>query len=40
MVRMNRGRGGEDGIYYCEIPDSTNVMQIIYIGVYTATTGE
>ena len=40
VVRMNRGRGGEDGIYYCEIPDSTNVMQIIYIGVYTATTGE
>ena len=39
-VRLNRRRGGENGIYHCEIPDSTNVTQTIYIGVYTATTGE
>ena len=34
------GRGGVDGIYHCVIPDSRNVTQTIYIGVYTATTGE
>ena len=38
MVCMHRIRGGEDGIYRCEIPDSTNVLQTIYIGVYTANT--
>ena len=32
--------GGEVGIYHCEMPDSMNVTQTIYIGVYTATTGE
>ena len=37
---MHRRRGGEKGIYYCEIHDSMNVMQTIYIGVYTAGTGE
>ena len=40
VVRMNRRRGGEEGIYCCKIPDSTNVTQTIYIGVYTANTGE
>ena len=40
VVHMNRRRGGVDGIYHCEIPDSTNVTQTIYIGVYTASTGE
>ena len=40
VVRLNRIRGGEDGIYHCEIPDSVNVTQTIYIGVYTASTGE
>ena len=40
VVRLNRRRGGEDGIYRCEIPVSTNVTQSIYIGVYTAGTGE
>ena len=39
-VRMNRRRGGEDGIYHCKIPGSLNVLQTIYIGVYTANTGE
>ena len=39
VVRLNRRRGGEDGIYSCEIPDSANVNQIIYIGVYTASSG-
>ena len=25
VVRLNHRRGGEDGIYRCEIPDTTNV---------------
>ena len=40
VVRMKRRGGGEDGIYHCEIPDSMNVNQSIYIGVYPAGTGE
>ena len=42
VVRLNRKRGGEDGIYHCVIPDSMNVTQTIYIGVYTvnSSTGE
>ena len=39
LVRMIRRRGGVDGIYHCEIPDTTGVDQTIYIGVYTANTG-
>ena len=39
VVRLNRRRGGEEGIYRCEIPDTANVTQTIYIGVYN-TTGE
>ena len=40
VIRLNRRRGGEDGIYCCEIPDSMNVTQTIYIGVYTASSGK
>ena len=40
VVRLNRRRGGENGIYCCEIPDINSVTQFIYIGVYTANTGE
>ena len=40
VVRLNRRRGGEEGIYRCEIPDAMNVNQMIYIGVYSASTGE
>ena len=39
-VVMHRIRGGVDGIYHCTIPDSTNVFQTIYIGVYTSGSGE
>ena len=43
VVRMLRREGGVDGIYRCEIPVSLGppiVYQNIYIGVYTASTGE
>ena len=40
VVRLHRRRGGEDGIYSCVVPDATNVTQTLYIGVYTASTGE
>ena len=40
VVRLNRRRGGVTGIYHCEIPDVAGVFQTIYIGVYTATSGE
>ena len=41
-VRMIRRRGGESGIYRCEIPVSAGplVYQNIYIGVYAANSGE
>ena len=40
IVYMHRRRGGENGIYHCEVPDIMNVAQTIYIGVYTASAGE
>ena len=40
VICLNRRGGGEDGIYRCEIPDAMNVIQTIYIGVYTASTGK
>ena len=40
VVSLHRSRGGEEGIYRCEIPDAIHVAQAIYIGVYTADTGE
>ena len=40
VVRMYRRRGGAEGIYRCEIPDSMNVTQSIYIGVYNTSIGE
>ena len=41
-VSLNRRRGGAEGIYRCLIPDTMNVNQTIYIGVYSAilSTGE
>ena len=40
VVRMNRRRGGEEGIYRCEIPDIFGFIQTICVGVYSASTGE
>ena len=39
-IYMHRRRGGEDGIYHCEILDSMNVQHSIYIGVYAENSGE
>ena len=36
-ILLHRRRGGEEGIYHCEIPDAMNVYQTIYIGVYSRT---
>ena len=36
VVQLHHRRGGVDGIYRCEIPDSMDVIQTLYIGVYTA----
>ena len=35
VILLHRKRGGKEGIYHCEIPDSTTMKQTIYIGVYT-----
>ena len=40
VVHMHRRRGGVTGIYHCVIPDTAGVDQILYIGVYTASTGK
>ena len=40
VVQLQRTRGGEEGIYRCEIPDSRSVIQSVYIGVYTANTSD
>ena len=39
-VLLHRRRGGANGVYHCEIPNTTGFIQTIYIGVYTADTGE
>ena len=39
VVLLHRRRSGVNGIYNCVVPDATNVIQTIYIGVYTSDTG-
>ena len=39
-VLLHRRRGGEDGVYYCVVPDKEGNEQTTYIGVYTASAGE
>ena len=39
-VYMHRRRGGVTGIYHCEILGTADVIQTLYIGVYTANTSE
>ena len=40
VVRMHHRRGGVEGIYRCEIPDTLGLIQTLYIGVYSVSTGE
>ena len=39
-VWLHHRGSGVDGIYCCKIPESMNVTQSIYIGVYNTRTGE
>ena len=39
IVRLNRRRGGETGVYGCLVPDTLNTDHPLYIGLYTANTG-
>ena len=40
VVLMHRRGGGVDGIYRCDILYTMYTTQTIYIGVYSASTGE
>ena len=40
VVRLNKRRGGVNGIYHCKIPDQNGVSQSLYVGVYTRNTGK
>ena len=40
VVALNRTRGGAQGIYHCEIPDTFGFTQTLYIRVYSASSGE
>ena len=40
VIRMNRRRGGVNGIYRCEIPDQNRNNQSLYVGVYTRNAGK
>ena len=40
VVCMHRRRGGVEGIYRCEIPDTLGFTQTLYIRVYSASNGE
>ena len=40
VVRMNRRRGGVNGIYHCDIPDQSGNTQSLHVGVYTRNTGK
>ena len=40
VIVLHHRRGGVEGIYHCEIPNTFGFTQTIYIGVYSASTGE
>ena len=40
VVSYNRITGGSSGMWRCDIPDSSGVMQSIYIYTGTSTSGE
>ena len=40
-VGLNRIPGATTtGVFYCDIPDASGDLQSLYVGIYTATTGE
>ena len=40
-VRLNRNPGATTtGVFHCDILDGSGDLQSIYVGIYTATTGE
>ena len=39
VVYLNRRRGGQSGMWRCDIPDSNGVQQSIYIYLGTSATG-
>ena len=40
-VRLNRNSGATTtGVFHCDILDASGDLQSIYVGIYTATTGE
>ena len=40
-VRLNRNPGATTtGVFHCDIPDDSGDLQSLYVGIYTATTGE
>ena len=40
-VRLHRNPGATTtGVFHCDIPDGSGDLQSIYVGIYTATTGE
>jgi len=40
-VRLNRNpEGTTTGIFHCDIPAASGVLQSLYVGIYTNTTGE
>ena len=40
VVLLHRKRGGVEGIYRCEIPDTFGFIQTLYIRVYSVSTGK
>ena len=40
-VSLNRNPGATTtGVFHCDIPDASGDLQSLYVGIYTATTGE
>ena len=39
-VLLHRSTGTTTGIFRCDIPGYNNVLQSLYVGIYTSTTGE
>jgi len=40
MILSHNSEGTTTGIFHCDILDANNVLQSIYVGIYTGTTGK